>query len=104
MKSCMLLWQISKSKCTNQRVFRALLEAEMLNKCTRLWPEARLEAKMHKKTSCLERFLKLRCGKSACRCGAKHISKSEVLKTAHVRTTFGRSDVVWRGRPKGLCA
>ena len=26
-------------------------------------------------------FWKLRCGKSACRCGAKHISKSKVLKT-----------------------
>ena len=81
-----------------------------------------------------DHFWKLRCGKSACRCGAKHISKSKVLKidglgallevdmskkctplwheahfevkmlkTPHVRTTFGRSDVVSRGRRKGLC-
>ena len=28
-----------------------------------------------------DHFLKLRCRKSACRCGAKHISKSKVLKT-----------------------
>jgi len=27
----------------------------------------------------------------------------KMLKTPHVRTTFGRSDVVSRGRRKGLC-
>ena len=42
-----------------------------------------------------ERFWKLRCGKSARRCGAKHISKSkftkrtEHIKTPQCRTTFG---------------
>ena len=81
-----------------------------------------------------DHFWKLRCRKSARRCGAKHISKSKctkhgsfepllevemskkctslwheenfrgkMLKTPHVRTTFGRSDVVSRGRRKGLC-
>ena len=88
-------------------------------------------------TSCSDHFWKLRCRKSASRCGAKHISKSKctkhtsssssgpllevemskkcmplwreahfevkMLKTPHVRTTFGRSDVVSRGRRKGLC-
>jgi hypothetical protein len=34
-----------------------------------------------KKTAHLEHFWKLRCRKSARRCGAKHISKSKVLKT-----------------------
>ena len=48
-------------------------------------------------------FWKLRCRKSARRCGAKHISKSKLLKTPGVRTTFGGSDVVSRGRRKGLC-
>ena len=33
------------------------------------------------KTPCSDRFWKLRCRKSARRCGAKHISKSKVLKT-----------------------
>jgi len=82
----------------------------------------------------LRHFWKLRCRKSARRCGAKHISKSKctkhymfvpllevqmskkctplwreahfevkMLKTPEVRTTFGRSDVVSRGRRKGLC-
>ena len=31
-------------------------------------------------TWCSERFWKLRCRKSACRCGAKHISKSKCTK------------------------
>ena len=36
-----------------------------------------------------DHFWKLRCRKSARRCGAKHISKSKCTKTHHVRTTFG---------------
>ena len=81
-----------------------------------------------------DHFWKLRCRKSARRCGAKHISKSKctkhtnvgpllevdmskkctplwweahfkvkMLKTPHLQTAFGRSDVVSRGRHKGLC-
>ena len=40
-----------------------------------------------------DHFWKLRCRKSARRCGAKHISKSKVLKTGGPRTTFGSCDV-----------
>ena len=54
-------------------------------------------------TPCSEHFWKLRCRKSARPCGAKHISKSKVEKTQGVRTTFGRSDAVLRGRHKGFC-
>ena len=73
-----------------------------------------------------DRVWKLTCRKSARRCGAKHISKlgpllevemskkcallwreahveANMLKALHVRTTFGRSDVVSRGRRKGSC-
>ena len=50
-----------------------------------------------------DHFWKLRCRKSARRCGAKHISKSKMYKAPHVRATFGGSDVVSRGRRKGLC-
>ena len=84
-------------------------------------------------TPCWDQFWKLRCRKSARRCGAKHISKSKCIKhlsvglllevemskkctpllreapfkvkmykAHHVRTTFGRSDLVSRGRCKGL--
>ena len=86
-------------------------------------------------TSGSDHFWKLRCRKSARRCGAKHISKSKctthtmlgpllevemskkckplwreahfevkMLKTLGVWTIFGGSDVVSRGRRKGLCA
>ena len=40
-----------------------------------------------------DHFWKLRCRKSTRRCGAKHISKSKVLKTWRSRTTFGSWDV-----------
>ena len=46
-------------------------------------------------------FWQLRCRKSARRCGAKHVSKSKCTK--HHMATFGGSDVVSRGRRKGLC-
>ena len=80
-----------------------------------------------------DHFWKLRCRKSARRCGAKHISKSKctkhtilgpllevemskkctpswceahfqvkMYKAHHVRTIFGGSEVVSRGRRKGL--
>ena len=51
-----------------------------------------------KSTPFSDRFWKLRCRKSGCRCGAKH----KMLKTPGVRTILGRSDVVARGRRKGL--
>jgi len=75
-------------------------------------------------TSASDHFWKLRCRKSARRCGAKHISKSTCTKhtrfgpllevemskkrtplwrEAHFEATFGGSDVVSRGRRKGLC-
>ena len=40
-----------------------------------------------------DHFLKLRCRKSARRCGAKHISKSKVLKTDGLGPLFVRCDV-----------
>ena len=76
-----------------------------------------------KDTSRSEHFWKLRCRKSARRCGAKHISESKVLKTdgfgallevemskkctpllkaPHVRPTLGRWSVVLCGRRKGI--
>ena len=45
-------------------------------------------------TSRSEHFWKLRCRKSARRCGAKHVSKSKCnYKAHHARTTFGSCDV-----------
>ena len=60
-----------------------LLRVEMSKKCTPLWREAHFEVKMYKaiqNTPFSDHFLKLRCRKSARRCGAKHVSKSKCAK------------------------
>ena len=91
-----------------RRVRSQLARWEMKN-CTPLWREAHFEVKMYqthhvrtsfgswdvkqpvvarsifrsqnvKNTTCLDHFWKLRCRKSARRCGAKHISKSKCTK------------------------
>ena len=64
---------ILKSKCTKHTSFGPLLEVQMSKKCTPLWGEAHFQVKRYK-------ALKLRCRKSAFRCGAKHISKSKCTK------------------------
>ena len=46
-------------------------------KCTPLWRKAHFEVKMYKAHQLRTSFFKLRCRKSARRCGAKHISKSK---------------------------
>ena len=69
----------------------------MWKKCTLLWREAHFQVKIYKtRYRGSDHFWRFRCGKSARRCGAKHISKSKcfkICKTPGVRTTFGGSDV-----------
>ena len=71
---------ISKSKCTKHLSSGPLLEVEMSKKCTPLWREAHFQVKMYKTHHGRTTFWKLRCRKSARRCGAKHISKSKCTK------------------------
>ena len=72
---------ISKSKCTKHTRSGPLLEVEMSKKCTPLWREAHFQVKMYvQNTPGPDHFWKLRCRKSARRCGAKHISKSKCTK------------------------
>ena len=59
----------------------------MSKKCTPLWREAHLEVKIQN-TSVSDDFWKLRCRKSARRCGAK-----QMYKAPQCRTTFGSWDV-----------
>ena len=104
-----------------------------MKNCTPLWREATFPSQNAQNTPWSDHFWKLRCRKSARRCGAKHISKSKctkhtmygpllavelskkctrlcreahievkMYKTHHVRTIFGGSDVVSRGRRKGF--
>ena len=72
---------ISKSKCTKHTRSGPLLEVEMSKKCTPLWREAHFQVKMYKTHQVRTTFGSCGCRKSARRCGAKHISKSKVLKT-----------------------
>ena len=93
-KKCTPLWREAhlKSKRTKHLSVGRFLEVEMSKKCTPLWREAHFEVKMYN-TPFSEHFWKLRCRKSARRCGAKHILKSKVVKNWRSRTTFGGSDV-----------
>ena len=50
-----------------------------------------------------EHSWKLRCRKSGCRCGAKHISKSKVWTTEGLRHFWTFRWRFLRGRRKGLC-
>ena len=68
---------ILKSKCTKHTMVGPLLEVAMSKKCTPLWREAHFEVK---NTPWSDHFWKLRCRKSARRCGAKHISESKCTK------------------------
>ena len=70
----------SKSSSLKRRVRSQLARWAMKN-CTQFVREAHFEVKMCKNTPGSDHFWKLRCRKSARRCGAKHISKSKVLKT-----------------------
>ena len=83
---------ISKSKCTKHTMLGPLLEVEMSKKCTPLWREAHFQVKNVQNTPCSDHFWKLRCWKSVCHCGAKHISKSKCTK----HTPF--SDHFWNLR------
>ena len=70
-----------------------------MKKCTPLWREAHFQVKCTKHTPCSDHFWKLRCQKSARRCGAKHVSKSKVQEmrgTEHFWTF--RRRCVWQAQ------
>ena len=62
-----------------KRRVRSQLARWDLKKCTPLWREAHFQVKMDN-TRGADHFWKLRCWKSARRCGAKHILKSKCAK------------------------
>ena len=78
---------ILKSKCTKYRNLGPLLEVAMSKKCTPLWREAHFQVKRHKTHHVRTTFgvWDVEFRKSARRCGAKQISKSECPK----HTMFG---------------
>ena len=93
---------ISKSKCTKHYLFGPLLAVEMWKKCTPLWREA------HSKSKCTKHqgfgpLLEVEMSKKCTPLWREAHFEVKMLKTPGVPTTFGGSDVVSRGRRKGLC-
>ena len=77
-KKCTPLWREAHFQVRTQHaMFGPLLEVEMSKKCTPLWREVSKYKTHHVGTTCGSWDV----GKSARRCGAKHISKSKVQKT-----------------------
>ena len=68
--------------CSLKRRVRSQLARREMKNCTPLWREAHFQVKMYKaqSTPFSDHFWKLRCRKSARRCGAKHIFKSKCTK------------------------
>ena len=135
MKSCTPLWrkahfQVKMYKTPRRRTTFGSCDVE---KAHAVVARSTFGSQHVKNTRGSDHFWKLRCRKSARRCGAKHISKSKctkhtilgpllevemlkkctplwrqahfqvkMYKTHHVRTIFGGSEVVSRGRRKGL--
>ena len=93
--------RILKSKCKKHVSVGPLLAVEMSKKCTPLWREAHLEVKMSNHT----RFGPLLAVKMSKKCTPlwreAHF-EVKMLKALGVRTTFGGSDVVSRGRSTRL--
>ena len=89
---------ISKSKYTKHQVRTTFGDVEKVDAVVarRTFPSQNIQ-----NTPGSDHFWKLRCRKIARLCGAKHISKLKCSKKG-VRTTFGGSDVVSRGRSKGV--
>ena len=93
---------ISKSKCTKHTRSGPLLGVEMSKKCTPLWREAHVEVKMSKHTT-FGPLLEVEMSKKYTLLWREAHFEVKMLKTPGVRTTFGGSDVVSRGRRKGFC-
>ena len=93
---------ISKSKCTKYQGNGPLLEVEMSKKCTPLWREAHFEVKMHKTPGVRTTFGSWDVEKAHA-VVARSTFRSQKCKNWGARSTFWRSNVVSRGRRKGLC-
>ena len=89
-----IIWADGKAQMGRVREeVRSQLAGWETKNCTALWREDHFEVKKTKKTSRPEHFWKLRCRKSARRCGAKHMWKSRCQKTPQVRNALGGWDV-----------
>ena len=92
---------ISNSKCTKHISFGTFLKLGCRKSAFRCGTKHISKSKCTKHSS-LGAFWKLRCSKSVRRCGAKQHVEVKSAENRGARSTFGRSDVVSRGRRKGL--
>ena len=83
---------ISKSKCTKHRSVRTTFGSCDVEKVHAVVARSTFPSQNVQNTAASDHFWKLRCRKSARRCGAKHISKSKCTK--HLRG----SDHFWKLR------
>jgi len=74
----------------------------MSKKCTPLWREVRFQVKLFKAWGS-DHFKEVAMSKNCTPLQREAHFEVKMYKTRHVRATFGRSDVVSRGRRKGLC-
>ena len=75
---------ISKSKCAKHTNVGPLLEVELSKKVRAVVARSTFPSQNVQNTPYSDHFWKLRCRKSARRCGAKHIWKLKVSKTSGV--------------------
>ena len=105
MKNCTPLWceehlQVKKLKTPHVRSTFGRWDVEKVHAVVArsTFPSQNVQS-----TPCSDHFWKLRCRKSARRCRREAHFEVKMLETPHACATFGRSDVVSRGRRKGLC-
>ena len=92
---------MSKSKCTKHVSFGPIFDVQRSKKCTVLWHEAKFPSQNVQSTPTSDHFLTFRGRKSARRCSAKHMSKSECTKHTNVGPLFDvqrskKCTVLWR--------
>ena len=89
--------QVLKSKSTKHTSFGALLEVEMLKKCTGLWHEAHVQVK---NTTCSDHFWTFRCRFAWPAQGILHPAKSEEKREGFVAVSKAVAGV---GHLKRIC-
>ena len=95
MKNCTPLWreahfEVKRYKTPQRRTTFGSWDVEKVHAVV---ARSTFPSQNVQNTPASDHFWRLRCRKSARRCGAKHISKSKCTKHTIPRTTFGGSDV-----------
>ena len=89
----------NRQKSTKHTTFKAVLEVEMLKKCTPLWREAHFEVKMYKTPQRRGSF-----GRSDVETVQAVVARSTLIFKSKMLKTEGLcSDAVLRGRREGFC-